>query len=305
MPIPTAAASRARDVGLVVVSALLFSAKSVFVKLAYPYGVDALTLLTIRMAIALPCFAVIAIVEEVRHARRGGADTPAKIRVSVALLGAVGYWFAAYLDFAGLVDVTASLERVVLFAYPTFTVLLARVLFGHRIGARALVALVVSYAGIALALGGEVGASGPHAVRGAALVAFSAFVYAGYLVGGGRVIPRYGAARFVAHALTVACVAVILHFALTRPLAALLVPAPVLALAALMAIVSTVIPTLMLGVGIGRLGASEAAIAGSVGPISTLALGAIFLQERITATQAIGSALVLAGVTSLSVARRA
>ena len=304
MPIVIASPSRARGVLLVVTSALLFSAKAVFVKLAYPYGVDALTLLTLRMGIALPCFATIAIIEERRHLRRAVAKTPGSLRVSVALLGAIGYWLAAYLDFAGLVHITASLERVVLFAYPTFTVLLGRVLFGHRIGARAGVALAVSYAGIALALGGEARSSGPHAAVGAAMVALSALVYAGYLVGSGRIIPRYGAARFVAHALTAACFAVLAHFALTRPLGALVVPLPVLGLAALMAILSTVIPTLMLGIGIGRIGASEAAIAGSVGPISTLVLGAVFLHERITATQAIGSALVLAGVTSLSISRR-
>jgi drug/metabolite transporter (DMT)-like permease len=260
-----------RAIGLVFMlcSAVLFSAKAIFVKLSYPYGVDPLTLLTLRMALALPWFVVIALVEE-RRASEAQRATPLSLRWKVAALGAAGYWLASYLDFAGLAYVTASLERVVLFAYPTFTALLERVLYGKRLAPSAWGALALSYAGIAVALTGEVSATGTDAARGAGLVAASALAYAAFLVGSGRIIPTYGATRLVAHAMTAACLAVIAHFLLARPLSALAQPTAVYGYAALTAVVSTVLPTFLLGQGIRRLGASEAAIAASVGPISTL-----------------------------------
>lgn len=300
-----AARARGKRVGLALVlgSAILFSAKAIFVKLSYPYGVDALTLLALRMGMALPVFAALAAVEEHRARAAGNAATARTYGV-VAVLGAVGYWLASYLDFAGLAYVTASLERVVLFAYPTFTALLERALFGKKLGRAALVALLLSYAGIMLALGGEARVAGANTAIGAGLVLASAAAYACFLVGSGRVVGRYGATRLVAHAMTAACVVVLAHFALSHPIAALAQPPAVLGYAALTAVLSTVLPTVLLGHGIRRLGASQAAIAGSVGPVSTLALGAIFLGERITGPQVAGSALVLVGVTWLSVARR-
>jgi drug/metabolite transporter (DMT)-like permease len=288
-----------RGIALVVLSAILFSAKAIFVKLAYPYGVDAITLLSLRMAMALPFFVVIAAITERRHE----GTTTRRDRALVALLGAIGYWLASYLDYAGLAYVTASLERVALFAYPTFTVLIDRLVFGRRIGVRAMFALVLSYVGIAIALGGEARLSGHAAVVGTSLVLASALVYAGYLAGAGRIIPRYGSMRFVSHALTIACVVVILHFLATHPVSSARVPLPVLGWSALTAIVSTVVPTLLLGAGIRRVGASEAAIAGSIGPVSTLVMGAVVLGESVTVARAVGSALVLFGVTWMSVAR--
>src|SRR5204863_318834 len=70
--------------------------------------------------------------------------------LSMIAVGFVGYYLASLLDFIGLQYVTASLERLVLFLYPTMVVLLSLVLFRKRIGARTLLALALSYAGILL-----------------------------------------------------------------------------------------------------------------------------------------------------------
>jgi drug/metabolite transporter (DMT)-like permease len=285
--------------GLVVASALLFSAKAVFVKLSYVHGVDAITLLALRMIYSLPVFAVIAWREERRAREEGTLKDEPFDRWRVAALGALGYYLGSYLDFVGLQYVTASLERLVLFTYPTFTVLFGWLFFRQRITRREVLALSLTYAGIALAFGGDAGGRGEHAPLGAALVAMSAFVYAAYLVGSGRIVGRIGATRLVAQAMTVSAIAVLVHFALTRPLSLLAQPTIVQVYAVTIAVFCTVAPTLLLGHGIRRVGASDAAIAGSIGPMSTIGLAAIFLGERMGALELAGSVLVVLGVLSL------
>ncbi len=304
-PSTSARTSTATGLALVVGSAILFSGKAILVKLAYPYGVDAITLLALRMAMSLPIFVAISVACELSwQAKDPPVATPARDRASVAALGFMGYYLASYLDFVGLTYVTASLERLVLFSYPTFAVLLSALFFRTRIGAREAVALGLSYVGITLAFGSEAHANGPSVVKGAVYVALSALAYAVYLVGSGRLVTRYGSTRFVAQAMTMACLAVLSHFALTRPIHSLFTLPPVLyAFGAAIAIFTTVIPTVLLGAGMRRIGSNQAAIAGMVGPVSTIVLARIFLGERFGALEALGTVLVLAGVAQLGFAR--
>jgi len=288
---------------LVATSAVLFSGKAVLVKLAYPYGVDPLTLLALRMALALPVFAALSTTEELA-ARRAGQRVSAADRAAIVLLGVVGYYGASLLDFLGLADVSAGLERLVLYVYPTLTVLLGAALFGQRIGRREWIAIGASYAGILLAFGGEAQVTeGGHVVRGTLLVSASALAYAVYLVGSGRVLPRVGSARFVSQAMTAAGVAVLAHYAAARPFAALFaLPREVLWIGVVMALFATIAPTLLVGAGMRRIGPSRVAIAGMIGPASTIVLARIVLSERFGALQAAGTALVLLGVTQLAIA---
>lgn len=292
--------SRGTGLALVIIAAVAFSAKAVFVKLAYRYGVDAVTLLTLRMAFAMPVFAYIAWIQE----RRADARLPPPQMAAVVALGLVGYYLASLLDFTGLRYISAGLERMILFAYPTLTVVFGMLLLGQRPGRRMPLALALSYAGIALAVLHEVRLSEGHVAWGTALVFGSAMAYALYLVGSGHMIGRLGTARFTAHAMLVSCAAVIVQFLLTRPVTALVQPVPVYALGLAMALMSTVLPAFLMSAGIRRIGAGPAAMAASVGPCSTLVLAALVLGEPITAVQLAGLALVLLGVGLISVRPR-
>jgi drug/metabolite transporter (DMT)-like permease len=296
---------RFRDTGtgllLVMIAAVAFSAKAVFVKLAYRYGVDAVTLLMLRMAFALPFFMLIALREE----RRASVRPAGRQIAAVIGLGLVGYYLASLLDFLGLQHISAGLERMILFAYPTLTVLLALLLFGQRPARLAPLALMLSYAGIALAVAHEVRLSEGHVVLGTVLVFASAVAYALYLVGSGHMIGQLGTARFTAHAMVVSSLAVIVQFLLTRDVGLAVQPAPVYALAMAMAVVSTVLPAFMMSAGIRRIGAGPAAMAASIGPVSTIVLAAMFLGEPVTVLQLAGLVLVLAGVGLISIRRSA
>ena len=284
---------------LTVIAAVAFSAKAIFVKLAYRYHVDAVTLLMLRMAFALPFFIAIAWREEKRAVMRlSGRQIAALIG-----LGMIGYYLAALFDFIGLQYISAGLERMVLFAYPTLTVMLGLVLFGQKPPRYAPLALLLSYAGIALAVAHEVRLSEGHVALGTALVFASAMAYALYLVGSGHMIGQLGTARFTAHAMVVSALAVIAQFLLTRDTALLVQPLPVYVLALVMAVISTVLPAFLMSAGIRRIGAGTAAMAASVGPVSTIVLAALILGEPITVLQLAGLLLVLAGVGLIGMGR--
>jgi drug/metabolite transporter (DMT)-like permease len=218
--------------------------------------------------------------------------------LKLAWLGFIGYYLASLLDFMGLVYITASLERLVLFLYPTMVVLLSALMRGRPITRRSIAALVLSYAGIAFVFAHDVTMSGDRAatLTGGALVFASAFAYALYLVDAGKVIERLGSLRFIAWAMLMSCVFVFVHFALTRDLALLSQPASIYAISLAMAVFSTVLPTWLIAEAIRRLGANTSSLIGSLGPVFTIGLGALILGEAVEAMQLVGAALVLVGV---------
>ncbi|HVH47883.1 MAG TPA: DMT family transporter, partial [Labilithrix sp.] len=258
-------------------------------------------LLALRMGFSLPIFAAISVVEERRWraAQASPSPMPLRDRLLVALLGFLGYYLASYLDFLGLTYLTASLERLVLFLYPTFALGISALIFGHEITRREASAVALSYAGILVAFGGERITAEHDVLVGSLLVGLSGLSYAAFFVGSGRLVARIGANRLIAQATTFSCVFVLLQFALTRPLAALHVPRAVYAYAMLTAVVATVLPTFLLGQGIRLVGANRAAIASMIGPVSTIALARVCLGERFGWLQAVGTALVLLGVARL------
>lgn len=281
-------------------AAIGFSAKAILVKLAYLDRVDAVTLLALRMAFSVPFFVGVALWTRRRHADPLSPHD----RVLVVGLGLIGYYLSSFLDFLGLQYISAGLERLILFLYPTMTVVLSALVYKRAIGRRVLAALGVCYAGIALVFFHDLGTLQGGIVLGAPLVFASTLSYAVYLVGAGHAIARIGAARFTAYAMIVATLASLLQFAFTHPLDALAVPLRVYGLALAMAVFSTVLPVFLLSLAIRRIGSGRASLIGSIGPVSTILMAYVFLQEAISLLQIAGSALVLAGVLLVSLNSR-
>jgi drug/metabolite transporter (DMT)-like permease len=285
---------------LVALGAIAFSGKAIIIKLAYRYGVDPVTLLALRMLFSAPLFLVIGV-----WASRGSEPLVRADWLKVMALGFVGYYLSSLFDFIGLQYITAALERLVLFLNPTFVVLLSAMLFGRRITLRDVLALMLCYSGIALVFVNDFTTQQANVALGAGWVLLSALFYAVYLVGSGQMLQRVGSVRFACWASLVSCVAVVTHFLVTKPAALLLdQPAQVHGLGILMAIVSTVLPIVMMAEGMRRIGPSHASMIGSVGPVGTIVLGAIFLGESITIVQVAGAALVVAGVLFISLVKK-
>ena len=282
--------------GFAFFAAIGFSGKAILVKLAYRYGVDAVTLLALRMAFAVPIFLAAAL----WSGRRGQAK-PVERRDwgAILLLGLAGYYLASLFDFMGLSYISAGLERLVLFLYPTMVVILSALLYRRAIRRHEWLALALSYAGIALVFLHDVGGPQQGVVLGTLLVFASTLTYSMYLIGTGHVVARVGAMRFTAYAMLVASGATLLQFGLSHPLAAIRQPLPVYGLGLAMALFSTVLPVFMLSAGIRLIGSGHVSLIGSVGPVATIFMAAWFLGEPVSAMQIAGSALVLAGVLSV------
>lgn len=290
-----AAKRRWRGLLLALIGAVAFSGKAIIVKLAYRYGVDAVTLIMLRMLFALPLFVLLA-----WWAGRGRPPLTRRDRLAVGLLGFCGYYLASFLDFAGLQYVSASLERLIQYLGPTLVLLLGRVLLGRRVARLQLLALAISYVGVALVFAQEVRLEGADVALGSALVFASTLSYALYLLYSGEVVPRLGALRLTGLATSVACVLCIAQYLLLRPWASALQLAPaVWWLSVLNATACTFAPVLLVMMAIERIGAAAASQAGMIGPLATIAMGVLILGEALTGWVVAGTVLVLAGVAVL------
>jgi len=280
---------------LAVLGSIAFSGKAIIVKLAYRYGVDAITLIMLRMLFALPFFAFMA-----WWASRGKPPLTRKDWLGVLGLGFTGYYLASFLDFAGLAYISASLERLILYLNPTLVMLLGLVLYKRRITGQQLFGMGISYCGAALVFGHEIAVQGAgdrsSAAWGALLVFLSAVSYAIYLVYSGELVKRLGALRLVGLATTVACLLCIAQFVVLRPWSAALVAPEVMWLSLLNATACTAAPVLMVMMAIERIGSGAAAQIGMVGPMSTILMGVLILGEPFTAWVAAGTVLVIAGI---------
>ena len=287
--------SRRRGLLLAGLGAIGFSGKAIIVKLAYRYGVDAVTLIMYRMLFALPLFLLLA-----WWAGRGKPALEWRDVRTVLGLGFCGYYLSSFLDFAGLRYISASLERLILYLNPTLVLGLGAFLFRKKVTRSQIAALALSYCGVLCVFGREMSLTGADVPLGATLVFASAVSYAVYLAYSGEEVKRLGALRLTGLATTVACIICIAQFLVLRPLSAMAVPCPVLWLSVLNATLCTFAPVLMVMMAIERIGASLTAQTGSIGPLSTILMAVVLLGERFTAWVAVGTILVLAGIWLLA-----
>ncbi len=276
-----------------------FSIKAIFVKAAFRYGVDAETLLALRMLYSLPLFLLIGLTAT----RNAAAPISAGDWRALALLGVLGYYSASYLDFLGLQYISAALERVILFTYPTMVVLLTAWRERSAPARSTRSALLLCYAGVALVGAHDLRSGGRGVVIGSALVFASAVSYAFYLLRAGPLLVRLGPARVAAWGTTIACLLALTQFVVLRPIATIVAqPWQVQILSLAMAVFSTVLPVWFVSVALRQLGAGPTALIGSLGPVITLLLAWLLLGESLGALQLLGAALVVYGVRIVATA---
>ena len=282
---------------LAIAGAVAFSGKAIIVKLAYRHGVDAVTLIMLRMLFALPFFLVMSWWASRNTSLNQPVALTRKDWWGVVWLGVTGYYLASFLDFAGLQYITASLERLILYLNPTLVLLFGWVVVGRRVGRGHALGMGISYGGVLLVFGHEVTLQGTDVALGGVLVFLSAVSYALYLFYSGEIVQRLGSMRLAGLATSVACLLCILQFVLLRPLDSAFQVAPqVVWLSVLNATLCTVVPVMLVMMAIERIGSGLAAQAGMVGPMSTMVMGVLLLDEPFTAWLVAGTVLVIAGV---------
>jgi drug/metabolite transporter (DMT)-like permease len=285
------------------VGAILFSTKAIMVKLAFAQiKVDALSLLTLRMVFSLPFYLIAAFIIS---SKEGNVRMSGKQWFYLALLGIFGYYLSSLFDFIGLQYISAGLERLILFLYPTFVVLINAAVFKQKINRNQQIALLLTYTGTGLAYFGElrVDTLNPNFLWGSFLIFLCTITYSIYIAGSGRIIAQIGAAKFTAYAMLSATAGIFLHFLLRGEFDLIQQSKGLLWYGLALAIIATVIPSFMLSSAINKIGSNNVAIISSIGPVSTIVQAHYFLSEDIFAEQIAGTVLVVVGVLLLSIKR--
>jgi len=267
------------------------------VKMAYKYSVDPVTVLLLRMLFSFPFYLAIAIFYKRKKEEQELQKTA---YIWIIIFGFTGYYLASYFDFIGLSYIKASLERIILFIYPTVVLILNKLFLKRAIGKRQVWAIMVSYIGIVIAFWDEIGVSGSDTYLGIIFVLLSAFTYASYLVGSGWFIPKFGVIRFTSYAMLISCICVFIHYGLASNASLFSYPWQVYLLGLLIAVFATVIPSYLVSASIKQIGSSNFAVVAGVGPISTILLAILFLNEELSYLQLLGTAIVIAGILILS-----
>ena len=283
-----------------VLGIILFSSKAVMVKLAYRYNIDAISVLLLRMLFSFPFYIVIAYL----YRKEKKETIVPKDYAWIAFFGIVGYYLASYFDFVGLTYIKASLERIILFVYPTIVLLFNKLFLKKAISKVQKLAILITYVGIIITFGSEVSVSGKEAYLGGFFVLLSAITYASYLVGSGWLIPKFGVMRFTAYAMLVSCVCVFIHFGIFSDVNIFNFPTQVYVLGLCIAVFATVIPSFLVSISIKLISSSNFAVVAGVGPISTIILAVIFLNESLSFLQIIGTVVVILGILLVSKSKK-
>jgi drug/metabolite transporter (DMT)-like permease len=281
-------------------AALLFSCKPIIIKWAYGYGIDALSLMLLRMALALPVYLVIGAV----LIRKQKLKLPFKHWFGAAFIGLFGYYLASFLDLKGLELANAQLERIILYAYPTLVVILGAIIFKHKVSKQQMGALALCYAGIICIFLQDLSLQGEQVVHGSLLILLSALSYAIYMLFSKKHIDRLGSLLFTCISMASATFATIIHAGLALTVSSLDSTSwefsnELMAIVLLLTFAATVIPSFMISEAVKRIGAANAALTGTVGPIMTSIMAVVLLGEIFTLYHGLGMVLVILGVSRL------
>jgi len=278
---------------------LLFSFKSIFIKLAYAQGLNTDSVLMLRMAISLPIY--LAIMVFLLNKKEVPKAAIKNNIILIIFLGFIGYFLASWLDLKGLELISASLERLTLFTYPIFVAILGALFFATPLNKKIIISLVLSYSGLWVVFSQELKVSGDNTLIGVLFVVMSAFSFSFYVLLGKKVITRIGSLWFTTIAMSVSSLFVLVFYYLTFDFEWLSITNEAWFWVCMLAVFSTVIPSFMISEALSKIGPAQTGIVGTVGPLFTIVLAVIILHEPFSLYHALGIILVMMGVIILTI----
>ena len=284
---------------IVLLGSILFSTKAVIVKFTFAKThVDAVSLLAVRMLFSLPFYLGAAWFVS---AKKDNVKLSGKQWLSIILLGLFGYYLSSLFDFMGLQFISAGFERLILFLYPTFAVLINALVFKEKISPLQKIALLLTYSGIVVAYIGEltIDTDNPNFFLGSLLIFLCAITFAAYIAGSGKMIPSVGVTKFTTYAMLVSTFGIFLHFISVGKYEIMNRSSQFIWYGLLLAVIATVIPSFLISAGLKKIGSNNVAIISSIGPVSTILQAHFILDEPVFVAQIIGTLLIVSGVVLL------
>jgi len=281
-----------------IASAALFAIRPIFVKLVYIEGIDPTTLIAFRMLFSLPIYLIFLGLLLKDPDKRARLTTSSVI--AAVVIGFLGYYFASFLDLIGLQYVTSQLGRLVLYVYPTFVVLIGAMFFGQKITPKLVLAMLITYSGIAVIFGHDLREYGSDVINGSLFILSGAFCFAIYLSFSKNLISQLGSRLFTCIALISASIGILIHYSITHSITSPEVTQTGLLWILVIAIFCTVIPTFFTTAAVERIGSNKTGIISMIGPAFTSAFAVMILSESFTIYHLLGILLTVFGIWVLS-----
>ena len=282
---------------------VLFSTKAILAKLAYSFDADYLSILFLRMVYSLPIYGFLLFLEIKKSKTSPKKNSlTRKDGIHIILLGIIGYYLSSFFDFKGLEKIDASLERLILFTYPTFTLITSFFIFNVTPSKKQLIAIVFTYGGIAFLFGENIYSSqlDVETLLGGKDILISSFLYGAYLALASPKIKKIGSKKFTIYVMLVSCIAFITHFVVVNHSIFLDVRQEIYLIGFFMAIFSTVLPSFLVAYAISLIGSNNTAIMGTFGPVSTILLAYFILGERLAIFEILGGGIIFFGIYFLT-----
>ena len=281
-----------KNIGILVVflATVFLSTKSIWAKLIYLDSLSPLNVLVCRAVLSLPFFLIPMI--------RFDWNSVNKSKVfKYSFFGAILYLSSSIADFIGLLYISASLERAVLFTFPIYVFLLSSDL--SRITFSKVVLIVSTVLGLAIMFNPTVDNHLTDTLIGISLVLLSAIFWALFIIYSKRAVSNISPTIFTSTYMCITTVLLLLGFIIDSKNFTTLQTHTMIYLVFL-AIFCSIIPSYLMSFGLKRINASLAAVISAMGPIVTLALDVVILNHNLALNEIIGAIIVTACVTCLT-----
>ncbi len=285
--------TRVVGIALAVLSCTLYGINPLFANGAYDDGANSRGLMVARFLIAAPLLFLYRLV-----AVRGAKWPRGRDLVEIFLFGFLGFTFQSFFYFGAIERMASGLVSVIFYCFPVMAVLLAWWLLKHRPSRVLGVCVVLTVVGVALTAGEVSGAE----TAGIALTLAGALTYTFYVVLSSRVMPRYdGITGLVIVLFGAMCGWLMLW--LVSPFG-MEVKFPATSSGwtniAVLATFGTIVAMGTFFAAMKRVGPGPTSVASAFEPVVTIAVGTMFLDERLTGRSIVGAALVIGAVVMLT-----
>ncbi|MBS5715525.1 MAG: DMT family transporter [Veillonella sp.] len=284
-----------KNIGILVVflATVFLSTKSIWAKLIYLDSLSPLNVLVCRAVLSLPFFLIPMI--------RFDWNSVNKSKVfKYSFFGAILYLSSSIADFIGLLYISASLERAVLFTFPIYVFLLSSDL--SRITFSKVVLIVSTVLGLAIMFNPTVDNHLTDTLIGISLVLLSAIFWALFIIYSKRAVSNISSTIFTSTYMCITTVLLLLGFIIDSKNFTTFstLQTHTMIYLVFLAIFCSIIPSYLMSFGLKRINASLAAVISAMGPIVTLALDVVILNHNLALNEIIGAIIVTACVTCLT-----
>ncbi|MCK6265865.1 DMT family transporter [Vibrio sp. ZSDE26] len=278
------------------VGTLLFSIKPVLIKLAYSVGGDATSIMSLRAASSLPLYIAILLWLCWDPDKRSKLK---KYGLQAALVGVLGYYCASLLDILALDFISAQLERLLIFMFPSFVVFISWGILKEAPRKGTLTSIALGYVGVAMIVMHDFSSFGHQVWLGSAMAIASALIFAIYLVLSKKFISKMGAQLFTSVGMGSAGIVIMAQYQLQGAQFTEM-PNELIWMGVMIGVFCTVLPSYFVAAAMARLTPSVLSLTSNIGPAVTALFAILLLDESFTHWHGMGMILVVYAVVRIN-----